>query len=58
MPISPCIKPSKQGGTDTSFVKRPEDAILITEDVPNIEADELKVKEIIYNCQKNAENSF
>jgi hypothetical protein len=49
MPISPCIKPSKQGGTDTSFVKRPEDEILIAEDVPNIEADEIKVKEIIYN---------
>ena len=46
--------PSKRGGPDTSSIKGPEDAILIAEDLPHIEADELKIKEILYNLLSNA----
>jgi diguanylate cyclase (GGDEF)-like protein len=45
---------AKQAGRARyQLCKRPEDALLIAEDLPNIEADELKVKEIIYNLLSN-----
>jgi len=45
---------AKQAGRARyQLCKRPEDALLIAEDLPNIEVDELKVKEIIYNLLSN-----